>query len=390
MIKRLSSFAGLFAVLAFLHGCVETPETPEAPTLVLTPAGFDSLPGWQQDQQGAALISFAQSCKGFARRPDSRKLTGLAAAAGDYGKWKPICAAATSVLVDDHAAARAFFETWLQPYRVDKSASGLFTGYYEPLLQGSRQKSGPYQTPLLRRPNDLITVNLGDFKDDLKGDRIVGRVEKNRLKPYYDRAEIEAGKIDKDDLAIVYVDDPVDAFFLQIQGSGRVALAEGGEARIGYAAQNGRRYYAIGRELFKRGELEKGKISLQSIRAWLAANPDKAQEIMNTNPSFVFFEEKNGPGPIGAFGVPLTPGRSLAVDRKLIPLGVPVWLATDVPDAANPARKSRYQRLMIAQDTGGAIKGTVRGDIFFGHGPVAEIQAGHMKSPGSWFLLLPK
>ncbi len=379
---------GLLLILVVVQGCVEKIEKPAAVTL--KSVSFADLPGWSSDQQAAALPAMVQSCRGFARRPKDRRLTGAVEKAGQYGDWSQICAALKTLTSGDDAAVRAFAERWLRPYEVAAQGASLFTGYYEPLLHGSRQKTGPYQHALLRRPDDLITVNLGDFKDSLKGQRVVGRVEKQRLQPYYDRQAIEAGKIDKDRYAIVYVDDPVEAFFLQIQGSGRVALAGGGEARIGYAAQNGRRYYAIGRELLKRGELQKGNVSLQSIRAWLADHPAQAQEIMNTNPSYVFFQEQQGPGPIGAFGLPLTPGRSLAVARKLIPLGIPIWLTTTVPDPNDPGKQLPYEKLMLAQDTGGAIKGPVRGDIFFGHGAAAEMQAGHMKFPGRWFLLLPK
>jgi len=236
----------------------------------------------------------------------------------------------------------------------------------------------------------LINVDLGQFSEELQGKRIVGRLQGRRLTPYPERQGIVAGALAGRGLEIVYVDDPVDAFFLQIQGSGRVQLGDGEEMRLGYAGGNGRRYYAIGRELIKRGILSKENVSMQSIRAWLSANPLQGEEVMDLNASYIFFRELQGTGPIGALGVALTPGRSIAVDRRLIPLGIPVWLQASHP-AADPEQGDRpLHRLVLAQDTGGAIKGGVRGDIFWGHGPAAAAIAGRMKNAGQWFLLLPK
>ncbi len=363
----------------------------KAPAMTLRPVDSADLPGWQADDTRAALAAFKQSCKGFARRPAARKLTGTITAAGVYGSWRPVCAALGKTEIADAAQARAFLLQHFQAFEVlSGDEHSLFTGYYEPQLRGRRLADATYRYPLLARPDDLITVNAGDFKTSLKGHRLTGRVVNRRLKPYFSRGEIDAGKIRQAARALAYVDDPVDAFFLHIQGSGRIALEGGGEMRLGYAGQNGHRYFAIGRELLKRGALARGKVSLQSIKAWLRAHPKEGREVMNLNPSYVFFRELKGPGPLGAFGVPLTAGRSLAVDYRLIPQGVPVWLSTQVPDPAGPDRSLPFERLMVAQDTGGAIRGPVRGDIFFGHGAEAEIQAGHMKFPGRWFVLLPR
>lgn len=227
-------------------------------------------------------------------------------------------------------------------------------------------------------------VELGDFRDSLKGQRIAGRVVKGALKPYETRADIEAGKLEAKPL--VYVDDPVDAFFLHIQGSGRVLLEDGSEMRVGYAAQNGHVYYAIGRELVKRGHMEKDQVSMQSIRAWLQAHPDQAAEFMNLNPSYVFFEEIKGDGPLGAQNVALTPTRSMAVDRTKIPYSTPLWLSIKEPVAG----QGDLQRLVIAQDTGGAIKGPIRGDYYWGYGEDAAHNAGLMKASGRYWLLLPR
>jgi membrane-bound lytic murein transglycosylase A len=288
----------------------------------------------------------------------------------------------------EHRKARDFFEKHFRPWKVSagRYSKGLFTGYYEPSLNGSLERHGPYQTPVHARPADLVMVDLGMFREDLKGKRIAGRVNGGRLHPFEDRAEIVAGKLPKESSEVIaWVDDPVGAFFLQIQGSGRIALDNGEVLRVGYAGQNGYPYYAIGRELIKRGQLTKENVSLQSIRAWLEAHPHRAAEIMNTNKSYVFFRVLDGPGPLGAEGVPLTQGRSLAVDRTKFTYGVPVWIDTQ------PPVKGYWplQQLMIAQDTGGAIRGAVRGDVFWGHGERAERLAGHMKSKGEMWILLP-
>jgi membrane-bound lytic murein transglycosylase A len=218
-----------------------------------------------------------------------------------------------------------------------------------------------------------------------------GRIEGDRLVPYFDRDEIERGALDGRALELLWVDDPIDKFFLQIQGSGLVRLADGRLLRVGYADQNGRAYRPIGRDLVEMGELSREEVSLQSIAAWLRANPDRADAVMDKNPSYVFFQLLGDAealeGPLGAQGVPLLAGRSLAVDRRYIPYGAPVWLETEAPF---PDGERSLHRLMIAQDTGGAIKGGVRGDVFRGAGDLAEHVAGHMKSRGSYFLFLPK
>jgi membrane-bound lytic murein transglycosylase A len=220
----------------------------------------------------------------------------------------------------------------------------------------------------------------------MKGERIAGRVIDGRLRPYEDRARIEGGALKGRDLEMVWVDDAVDAFFLHIQGSGRVVMEDGSVMRVGYAGQNGHPYVAVGRELIARGVLTKENVSMQSIREWLRANPGEAAGLMNKNPSFVFFRPLDGEGPQGAQGVALTPGRSLAVDRSFVPYGLPVWL--DAQDPLDGA--ARLRRLMVAQDTGGAIRGPVRGDVFWGHGDDAELRAGKMKSPGRYHLLIPR
>jgi membrane-bound lytic murein transglycosylase A len=363
---------------------------PAEDRLVLRPARFEDLPGWREDRVAEAVPAFLRSCRRIAALPDEADLG--EAFAGTAANWKPVCAAASKVPAGDEAAARAFFESELRPYAATNNEDllGLFTGYYEPLLQGSRKRGGRYTIPLHVRPPELVMVDLGRFRDELEGQRVAGRVEDGTLIPYPDRAEIEEGALSGRKLELVWVDDPVDAFFLHIQGSGRIRLAEGGEMRVGYAAQNGHPYFAIGRDLIDRGALTRSEVSMQSIRKWLVEHPEEAREVMRKNASYVFFQELKGEGPLGAEGVALTPGRSLAVDRKHLPLGVPVWLSAGMPGAKEGDRDQKIRRLLVAQDTGGAIQGPVRGDVFWGHGPEAAELAGRMKHRGRLWVLLPK
>ena len=316
------------------------------------------------------------------------------AAAGTAAPWQAACAAAgSSTASHDDTVARAFFETWFVPYRLTSSAGdeGLFTGYYEPLLEGARRPDARYRYPLYKRPADLVAVDLGAFDPGLEGKRIAGRVEDRRLVPYPDRAAIDAGALADRGLELLWVADPVALFFLHIQGSGQVQLDSGERIRVGFAEQNGRAYRAIGHDLVEAGELDSDTLSLQSIRDWLRTHPDRAQGLMERNPSYVFFREL-GPvdkeiGPRGAAGVALTPGRSIAIDRRYVPLGAPVWIETTAPYSEG---ERPLHELLVAQDTGGAIKGVVRGDVFWGAGELAEYVAGHMKSRGRWFILLPR
>ncbi|WP_085555549.1 murein transglycosylase A [Azospirillum agricola] len=382
------AFAG--AVALWLAACdrkeeAKAPPPPEA--LTLTPVAFVDLPGWNADRLSEALPALAKSCGRFAALPVDRAV-GPAGVGGRVGDWREPCARLATVPAGDDAAARAVFESHFIPYAAanNDDRKGLFTGYYEIELEGSRSPDPVHATPLYRRPDDLVMVDLGEFAERWKGERTAGRVVDGRLKPFEDRAAIEAGALRGKGLELVWVKDPVAAFFLHIQGSGRVRLPDGTEMRVGYAGQNGHKYVAIGKELIDRGALKREEVSLQTIRAWLLANPGEAAAVMNKNPSYVFFQTLKGDGPNGAQGVALTPGRSLAVDSKFLPYGVPVWLdAQDPLDATQPLR-----RLLIAQDTGGAIRGPVRGDVFWGHGEEAERKAGVMKSPGGYFILLPK
>jgi membrane-bound lytic murein transglycosylase A len=370
------------ALLAALAGCGPSPPPPDR--LVLRPASFADLAGWSGDAAGAALAAFKKSCARRANFADDAPV-GPNGLAGKVADWRPPCSAAAGADEHDDAAARAFFEAWFQPYRCanNRTTEGLFTGYYEPELKGARERGPGFETPLMKRPPDLVAVELGDFRADWRGERIAGRVVAGRLKPYETRAQIAAGALDRLNLALLWVDDPVAAFFLQVQGSGRIDLPDGSQVRVGYDGQNGWPYVAIGRVMIERGLIDRESATMQGIRAWLAAHPAETKDILDANPSYVFFREVAGDGPVGSEGVVLTPGRSLAVDPKFLPLGAPLWL-----DAAEDDGITRH--LLIAQDTGGAIRGPVRGDLFWGHGADAERRAGTMRARGSYFLLLPK
>ena len=387
----------LAGLLAFVIVRIEVP--PVLPDkLTLAKADYADLPGWNADRPGDALTALRRSCDRFARL-ETDTTVGPAALGLLAQDWKEPCAAAGTVAADDPAAAKQFFERWFEPFAAGNNGKpdGLFTGYYEPELKGSHSRSDKYPVPLLGRPADLVTVDLGLFREDWRGTNIAGRLQQGALRPYPTRAEIAGGALkaqkrtDGAPLELVWVDSAIDAFFLEIQGSGRVVFEDGSLMRVGYAASNGRPYFAIGRDLIARGILTRDEANAFGIRGWLAAHPKDAPEVMNKNTSYVFFRPLPPPtspddGPPGAQAVPLTPGRSLAVDRSFLPLGVPIWL-----DAEDPmAPQTRLQRLMVAQDTGGAIRGPVRGDVFWGHGSDAAERAGRMRSSGRYWILLPR
>lgn len=379
-----------FAVWCYRRQAVEpVPQDvePLEDRRVLRPASFPSLPGWDSDRITEALPALRRSCQVFGRRHPGDEI-GPSGVAGTVADWLAPCAELATA--DDEASLRGTLERHFEPVQVlnNTEQAGLFTGYYEPSLRGSRSPSDAFAVPLYRKPDDLLTIDLESFHERYEGERISGRIGDDTFQPYFERAEIAGGALDDRGLELVWVDDPVDAFFLHIQGSGRVELVDGGEMRVGYEGQNGRPYFAIGRELVDRGALTLEEVSLQSIRSWLVTHPEEAEAVMSTNPSFVFFRELEGEGPLGTLGVALTPGRSLAVDRSQLPLGAPIWIDALAPRPSGDGDRP-LRRLMVAQDTGGAIKGPVRGDVFWGHGDEAEAVAGRMKHEGRMWLLLP-
>ncbi len=365
--------------VAALAGCVtKKPVTPTAPTARFEPAKWSKLPGWTTDDALAAWPALLSSCGVIAKRPE----------------WASFCGAAIATSPTDAAFVRSFMEQHLTPYRVLRvtgrkhEKTGLVTGYYEPLLRGARERSGPFATPLYRRPDDLLVVDLAAVIPELKGKRVRGRLEGNKVVPYYSRAGTRqapglAGH------AIVWIDDPLDAFLLEVQGSGRVQLTTGETIRLQYEDQNGHPYRSIGRYLVDQGAFPLEEANMPAIRNWLTANPSRLNEVLDSNPSVVFFREAPladpSIGPKGAQAVPLTAGRSIAIDPQFLPLGAPMFLATTDPTTKLPLR-----RLVVAQDTGGAIRGPIRADLFFGFGASAGAQAGTMKYDGEMWVLWPK
>jgi membrane-bound lytic murein transglycosylase A len=366
-----------------------------APTVgaSLAPVRFADLAGWKAGDPRDALAAFGRSCGALAKKPAAERL-GRDGYAGTTGDWQAVCKQVPQQAVDTRAA-RAFFEARFSPVEIKRGdgTPALFTGYYEPELTASRNKQGRYTAPIYGLPDNLVSAELGLFKPELEGERLYGCVDGHRLLPCPTRAEIDTHGLSKAGV-LMYADDPIAVFFLHIQGSGRVRLDNGQMIRIEYAGQNGRPYTPIGRVLLQRGLLDRASLSMQAIRAWMKAHTGEAQALMEADQSYVFFREQpiGDPklGSPGSEGVPLTPGASLAVDQHIHALGTPVYVAAMRPDADQKRAEHSFDRLLIAQDTGGAIRGPARGDVFWGFGVDAESIAGRMKAEGRMFVLLPK
>jgi len=378
--RALSARTALALLFCALGACTMTHRAPPADAVAT--AGFEAvswskLPGWRADDALAAWPALINSCSTIHSRPE----------------WSAFCSSVAAASPGDAAFVRDFIEQQLTPYRVTRvtgrkrDKTGLVTGYYEPLLHGSRERSEQFATPLYRRPDDLLIVDLAAVIPELKGKRVRGRIEGNKVVPYFSRGETReaAGLAGQE---IVWIDNALDAFLLEVQGSGRVQLTTGETIRLQYEDQNGHPYRSIGKYLADQGAMPIEQVNMPAIRAWLAANPQRLDEVLNSNPSVVFFREAPlddaSVGPKGALGVPLTAGRSIAVDPKFLPLGAPMFLSTTQPGTTLP-----LQRLVVAQDTGGAIRGAVRADLFFGFGAEAGAQAGMMKHDGEMWLLWP-
>ncbi|TNE59754.1 MAG: murein transglycosylase [Alphaproteobacteria bacterium] len=398
----------LWALLVWLPRLV--PAKPDLRPIRFTEVSYKDLAGWQEDDLGAAVQTFLRTCPRLiakGRSPISDHLfpgtNVLIAGRGE--DWQDICQHAEEIVeVEDFGAARSFLESTFVPFQITGAdpKENIFTGYYEPVLEGSREETELFSAPLLRRPDDLVHVELGDFRKELKGQRIAGRVSAGRLKPYEARAEIEAGGLGDKGEPLVFLADPIDAFFTHIQGSARVHLTDGSDMRVNYDGQNGHPYTAIGGPLIRRGEIAREDMSMEAIRAWLKDHEGNgAAALMQENASYIFFREVpiENPelGPPGAAGIDLTPLRSLAVDRKFHALGLPVWIETSetlegaLPDPETGETPGKpFHHLMVAQDTGGAIRGPARGDIFFGSGDGAGARAGVQNAPGRFVLLVPR
>lgn len=361
-------------LLVFLAACAAPPAKPVLPYAPFAVSKWEMLPDWQSIDLQPTWQAFWQSCNALKNKP----------------AWQPICQRANELTLPDNAALRAFFEQGFTPYQVfnpDGSAQGLITGYYEPKLFGSRVKTARFRYPLYGAPDDLLTIDLGDAYPQLKDLRLRGRLQGNRVVPYYNRSEIENSKAPLRGRELFWVDNAVELFFLQIQGSGRLELLDGSLVKVGYADQNGYPYTSIGRKLVEMGAFTLEDSSMQNIKLWAEQNPAKLNSLLEQNASYVFFRELPAhiPSALGALGVPLTDEYSLAVDARTIPLGAPVFLSTTYPNTTEP-----LNRLMLAQDTGGAIRGAVRGDFFWGFGEQAGTQAGRMKQIGQMWVLFPK
>lgn len=375
--------AGILCAIV-LGGCAVNPTCPP-----VAPSGARAFryervdwadpPGWNTDNLQEAWPAFLESCRDLRFRP----------------VWGEVCAAAAAVARDATAAdIRGYFQRYFEPYRLQMGTgpkaetAGLVTGYYEPLLRGARTPSAEFNTALYSPPSDLLTVDLAALYPELKGKAVRGRLVGTRVVPYYTRAELRADPALRGK-ELVWVDSVLDAFTLEIQGSGRVQLEGGETIRVQYADQNGQPFHSIGRYLVEKGVLALEQATMPGIRAWLEANPGRMQEVLDANPSVVFFKEtplgNPADGPRGAESVALTPGRSIAVDAAYVPLGAPVFLATTLPASEAP-----LQRLVIAQDTGGAIRGAPRADFFWGTGEQAREMAGKMRQTGEMWLLWPR
>jgi membrane-bound lytic murein transglycosylase A len=360
------------------------------PHLFLSKTTFAQLPAWKDDDHSDALRAFQRSCTEILKRKPDNAFAKFPES-GTVRDWQTICTAANQLIPNNIITARDFFEKWFEPYQVRNNLSthGLFTGYYLPLLQGSLKPDKRFSIPIYGVPNDLVTVNLGKFHQELTGQILIAQLKNNNLYRYPDRSAINQGALHDHAEVLVWTDNLIDIFFAQIQGSAIVELPNHERFIINYAASNGLPYTAIGKILIANKAIPKENMSMQSLRTWLEKNPEQINTVLNNNASYVFFKVLRNSDPLGSEHVPLLPERSLAVDTQFIPLGAPIWLNTSLP-ASTMNYPGVYQRLLIAQDTGGAIKGIIRGDVYWGASEKAAEMAGHMQSDGQYWILLPK
>ena len=375
MLMRTVNLLNVTLIILLVAACSWSPRPDHPPpaSAPLMPVAWSKVEGWQEDDPGLVLDAFKKSCIALRWHP----------------QWQQVCSEVTLLDSMSEEQMRAFFEKRFTPYelrQIDGDPIGLVTGYYVPDLRGSRQPSPDYPYPLYRRPDDLLVIDLSEAYPELGKYRLRGRLDEGRVLPYWDRAAIDGNRLPLAGYELFWVDDPVELFFLHIQGSGRILFEDGSRSMVNYAGQNGHPYRSISKWLIKRDIMSRHEMSMPNIKAWARDNPSQVGDLLNTNPSYIFFREAPGDpeSPPGALGVPLTAGRSVAVDRRYTPLGAPVFLATSWPNSDRP-----LYRLMMAQDTGGAIKGPVRADFFWGMGDDAGIEAGSMKQRLKMWVLLP-
>lgn len=343
----------------------------------LTPVNFSDLPSWSSQNFAQSLLAFRRSCTALSKVKEVSVRRSELASLGQ--SWQAVCQKAFKTKA---STAKAFFTDYFQPYRLSDEGGddGLLTGYYLPAIQASLKKTQYFTVPIYARPRDLVTARLGWFKPELKNQKIAARIKDQRLYPYdMPREKINAGGLKDKARVIAYVHSRADRFFLQVQGSGILSLSSQRRLVLGYDGENGSPYFAIGKWFIEKNIIPRDQMSMQAIMAWLKTHPNQADAVLNMNPSFIFFKVLNGRFVYGTDHIPLTPGYSLAVDASYIPLGLPVYVAN-----------SDIHRLMVAQDTGGAIRGPLRGDVYWGAGRQAEKMAGHMKGRAAFYLLLPR
>jgi membrane-bound lytic murein transglycosylase A len=363
--RGLLPFGGmaLFAAAGLLSACASSGPADPAANVAMEPVSFKDIPGWADDRQTEALAAFHRSCPKIVAGGDTRISTDGGVKVVSVAEWRTICEAGSAVKDGDNVGAKRFFEENFRPLAV--KVPGNFTGYFEPEMRGSRAPSRIFSVPVYRRPGDLTD------------------------QPYLTRAEIEQGALKGKGLEIAYVQDPVALFEVQVQGSGRVHLAEGGTLSLGFDGSNNRPYTAIGNTLVEMGVMQKDKATWPAIRDWLKRNPVKARDVMRKNERFIFFKDTKSAAATGSEGVPLTAQRSLAVDTVYTPYGTPIWIETTRPVTGKPGATETYRHLMVAQDSGTAIKGPARADIFFGNTPQAADWAGRMVGGGRAIVLVP-
>lgn len=377
---------GLLFILLGLISCTAERERPlpvigRESGLELQPAGFSALKNFDRDDFSGLIPLFAANCAAVSSNP---RILARAAIQAEPAAYEAVCRRFANAKIDNADAMRRFLIENFRPYLVmyNLSPQGRFTAYYEAEIRASKVKHGQYRYPIYGRPDDLLEINLQDFDKSLPARRLYGRLGNSKVLPYYTRAEIERHGVNAP--VILWGDDPVDIYFMQIQGTASVLLDDGSRVKVVYAGNNGRDFAGIGSILLRKGLIKPGEASMESVRRWLKENPRAARESMAENPRFIFYRIAGKEGAVGALGVPLTPGRSLAVDSRFIPLGSLLWLET-----TGPHRES-VEKLVFAQDTGNAVKGAVRGDYFWGFGSEALSSAGRMGAPGQYYILLPR
>jgi membrane-bound lytic murein transglycosylase A len=386
LVVLLIALAGLTAATR-----AQAQEPIKFPDTQYEPVDWAALDGWASDDHAAAFAAFLASCRALnGARQLSREGTTIANA------LKAVCERAIAALPLEEDGARKFFEDNFKPLRISKlgDAEGFLTGYYEPIIEGSRVPTGEFTAPLYRRPPNLVVAGRRKLGDSFpnKGVKVGRRVGRRKIVPYYDRGEIEEGALDGWHLEICWLRSQLDVLFAQIQGSARIRLEDGAILRVNYDSHNGWPYTPVGRPLIDRKIIPKDEVSMQRIRDWMEANPDEAKDVRRQNKSYVFFritDLATEDEAVGAEGVPLVPGRSIAVDRSLHVYGTPFFIAADLP-IANEKGATKFRRLVFAQDTGSAIVGPARADIYFGAGDEAARIAGRIRNPGQFVMLLPR